>query len=348
MPTHQILINGKFCSGRVTGVERYALDLVSAVDALCEDIKIGLIVPPGSLVPKLNNIGVGVLGKGSGMLWEQTYFQRYACKKKAKTISLTNTTPLLTGSTIGAIHDLRPIIHPYKAVGARAKAEQLYLSTCMRNIAKRSQHVLTISEQSKKEICEYLDVEERRVMVVNVSWEHMNDVEPSSEALAKYGLKEAEYFFSLGSVLPHKNIAWVIRAAENNPDQRFVLGGAVGSRVPLVPKNVLLLGYIPDSEIKALMGSCRAFLMPSLYEGFGVPPLEAVASGCRCLILSDIPVFHEVYGDCANYVDPHSDTWSWSDEMFFMSDRQAEGLLNRYRISVAAQSFLDLIQSLSD
>ena len=67
--------------------------------------------------------------------------------------------------------------------------------------------------------------------------------------------------------------------------------------------NVVYLGYVSDGEAKALMHHCKAFLFPTLYEGFGIPPLEAVACGAPRIYVSDTPCMREIYGDCAGYID---------------------------------------------
>ena len=64
-----------------------------------------------------------------------------------------------------------------------------------------------------------------------------------------------------------------------------------------------LLGYVSDKEAKTLMRDCKAFLFPSIYEGFGIPPLEAMSAGCKRIIVSDTEVMHEIFGDSVEYID---------------------------------------------
>ena len=84
------------------------------------------------------------------------------------------------------------------------------------------------------------------------------------------------------------------------------------------------LGYVTDGEAKALMANCRAFLFPTLYEGFGIPPLEAIACGAPRVIVSDTPCMREIYGPHAAYLDPAEllGQYSWS-----ASARRLAGLL---------------------
>ncbi len=70
-------------------------------------------------------------------------------------------------------------------------------------------------------------------------------------------------------------------------------------------KNVIFTDYVTDEQLKWLYENCYGFILPSLYEGFGMPPLEAAGAGCRRLYLSDIPVFREIYDGCAKFFNPN-------------------------------------------
>ena len=108
-------------------------------------------------------------------------------------------------------------------------------------------------------------------------------------------LKPGQYYFSMANLLKNKNFPWVLRAAGAKPDAVFAIAGggslaAEAERLGLADlPNVLYLGYVSDGAAKALMAHCKAFLFPTLYEGFGIPPLEACllytsrrsASRCR-------------------------------------------------------------------
>ena len=98
--------------------------------------------------------------------------------------------------------------------------------------------------------------------------------------------------------------------AELYPDELFVISGAMLKNV--IPpelekikllKNIILAGYLSDGEVKALMQKCKAFVFPSYFEGFGLPPLEALACGAS-VIISNAASLPEIYGNCAHYIDP--------------------------------------------
>ena len=124
------------------------------------------------------------------------------------------------------------------------------------------------------------------------------------------GIEKGKYFFSLGSRYKHKNMDWVFAAARQNPGYKFVVTGhntlADYSKdiEAQAPENVIFTGFLSDAKVKALMASCRAFIQPSLSEGFGMPPLEAVSAGAQDIIVSNVTALPEVYGEYAHYIEP--------------------------------------------
>lgn len=349
-----IIIDGKFVSERVTGAERYALDLIRGLDEVVGDRDVRLVVPKGAAdAIRLNAIRVVSYGFGRGPLWEQLWLPDYVRKEHGVCISLTNTVPLSCPLLIGAILDVRPFLERGFHRGVFSTLRRWYLRLCMRRIADSACRIITISDVCRKQIVKTLHVKRDKIEIVSVPWDHVQKIQPDGAALERRGLKFGDFFFSLSTALPHKNIPWIVEAAAKSPSETFVIAGSVDEKTRSEVNrhslsNIFLLGYVSDEEAKALMGSCKAFLSPSLYEGFGLPPLEAVASGCRCLILSDIPVYHEVYGNLANYVDPQSCSWRWSDEVKRISDAQADALLSHYRTEASANIMMKLIRSIEN
>lgn len=126
------------------------------------------------------------------------------------------------------------------------------------------------------------------------------------------------------SVMDFKNAA-------GNPDKIYVLSGKPLGDDSGVEKldNVICTGYVSDSEARALMQYCRAFLFPSTYEGFGIPPMEALCMGAP-VVLGDIPVLHEIYGNAAYYVDCDNADIS-IEQLLKQGGREApETVLSRY------------------
>ena len=170
--------------------------------------------------------------------------------------------------------------------------------------------IITVSEFSKREIEKYYKVSKERIKIIYNAWQHISRIAASVDIFERYPqLRKNNYYFSLSSLAANKNFKWLLYAAKNNPSEQFAIAGggklkgvAEASGLKDFP-NIHFLGYVSDADAKALMAGCKAFIFPTLYEGFGIPPLEAVASGARRIVVSDTPCMHEIYGDCAEYLN---------------------------------------------
>jgi glycosyltransferase involved in cell wall biosynthesis len=138
-------------------------------------------------------------------------------------------------------------------------------------------------------------------------------VAPDLGVITRLGLTDHPYFVVLGNLAPNKNIAVAFRALSRLPDPlvRLVLIGGRHDRVfdgPPMPPDPRLVaaGRCSDAEVAALLRHARGLVFPSLYEGFGIPPLEALALGCP-VVASDIPATREVCAAAALYFDPDQD-----------------------------------------
>ena len=144
------------------------------------------------------------------------------------------------------------------------------------------------------------------------SGEHILAVESDPRILERHALRAKPYVLAVGTTNPRKKFGAVARAIELVGDAGFdfVVAGGVdprvfsGAGVPL-PAFVKRVGYVTDAELRALYEHAACFVYPSLYEGFGLPPLEAMACGCA-VIVSDAASLPEICGDAAIYCDPRS------------------------------------------
>lgn len=176
---------------------------------------------------------------------------------------------------------------------------QFYVGQVLPRVARRSAAVIADSEHTKREIVGRFDVDPRRVTVVyaGVDPERFRPVAPPP----KYG----RYVLVVGDVRPHKNVPRAIEAfARIGGDLRLVIVGRHLADLPARP-NVVFTGYVPADELPSLYSGAAAFLFPSLYEGFGIPPLEAMACGAP-VAASNATSVPEVCGDAARYFDPTS------------------------------------------
>ena len=302
----KIVINGKFYGQKKTGVQRYAGEILSFLDGLFREGEAELLVPADAAenVPAFRNINVVVRGKKTGTLWEQTTFSRYVKKRKAVSLDLCNSAPLFAPKIV-CIHDVKVCVHPeFFSFKFR-----LWYRFLMKNITKKAKAILTVSEFSKREIEKYYPKARGKIAVAPNAWQHFGKGVSDPKALQKYGLEQGNYFFAMSSLEPNKNLKWIVGNARQNPSETFAVAGGINKKVfsdveEELPENVKLLGYVSDEEAKSLMADCKAFLFVTFYEGFGLPPLEALAAGAPCIIVSDSEVMHEVFGNDAVYVSP--------------------------------------------
>lgn len=169
----------------------------------------------------------------------------------------------------------------------------------------RCKAVFTVSRFSAERIKHFYPKLKKDPTVVPVGCEHV------------YGMKAEKvdnipekFWFTVGSANDNKNFRYILALAKNNPQKNFLVSGKPSEDYSRIIKeegikNCAFTGYVSDGALKYLYERCEGFILPSFYEGFGAPPMEAIASGCRKIYLSDIPVFREVYGGCATFFDPH-------------------------------------------
>ena len=302
----KILINGRFLVHRITGVERYAREMIGELDRMATPGEFELAVPPGvTEIPKYSNISVVQTGGLHNRLWEHISFPRYVRKRGAVSLNLCNVAPL-SNPGIVCIHDMKIQARP----GDFSRGFLLWYRLLFRNETKRAKMILTVSDFSKREICKYYKTDPSRILVIPNGWQHFERIGFDEGASAKYGLAKGDYYFSLSSMEPNKNFRWIAEAARNHPEQTFAVAGSVNETVFAggigfeQPENMKLLGYVSDEEAKTLMRDCKAFLFPTFYEGFGIPPLEAISAGCPRVMVSDSEVMHEVFGESVVYINP--------------------------------------------
>lgn len=188
--------------------------------------------------------------------------------------------------------------------------------TGFRRLLSRAVHgaeaVVTISEAVKRDLVREFTLAPEKIRVI-YPWVKEIFFEPLPVAVSPVS---GEYLLYLGLRIAHKNVEGVIRAflllLDDFPKLKLVIAGSRYSTPDMVdrwkgdPRLTGRLIEIPapsDDDIARLFGGAKAFVFPSFAEGFGLPPLEAMASGVP-VVCSDIPVFHEVYGDAVRYVDP--------------------------------------------
>ena len=215
--------------------------------------------------------------------------------------------------SVVTIHDMTLLLFPEWHPAARLAAMVPALEPAVR----RADHVITPSASTRHDVLKLLPVEPERVSVIPEGAAPMFRPQAAADieaVLRPLGLRAGEYLLFVGTLEPRKNVERLLRAMELVAPEvgPLVLAGGHGWNNTLVRRvverlervgRVRRLGYVPDGQRPTLLAGARAFVYPSLYEGFGLPPLEAMACGTPVLT-SGVASLPEVVGDAALFVNP--------------------------------------------
>lgn len=307
-------INGTFLSEKRTGIHRFAEEIIKALDSqITPSQDIVLVVPKHTKIAlALKNIPIIEYGFFKGIPWEQTFFTLFALLHRRIPLNLCNVTPLLLPTGFSVIHDISYKVNPHFFSHWYGFLSRKWHCLNYWVITHFAKHIFTVSEFSKKEIKKTYNIPSQKITVIYNGWQHIQNVEPANDdVFVKYNLEKKKYFLSLSTIAPNKNLKWVLNVAKKNPNKTFVIAGSLnparfGQDLNLNElNNVKFIGYISDNEFVTLARNSEAFIFPSIYEGFGIPPLEAMAVGAP-IIVSNIDVLKEIFKNSAHYIDPYN------------------------------------------
>lgn len=307
----QITINGRFLSQRMTGVQRFAFSLTKALDEIIfrsgafSSSNFYIAIPRGGNPNGVRFKCIQFLESKilTGHLWEQVELPLVA---KGILINLCNTGPILKKNQIVVIHDAGV----YRVPWAYTSKFRNYYKALFFFIGRNAKAIATVSQFSKRELLQCLKLSPERVHVLSEGREHVSEIQSAASEMGDDGGEEPSTVFAVSSQNRNKNFALILRSAKvlESEGVNFLVAGGVNERIfgkasAISSANVKYVGYIDDYELKSLYERSLCFVYPSFYEGFGLPPLEAMACGCP-VIVSKIPPLIELCGEAALYVDP--------------------------------------------
>ncbi len=351
------VINGSFLTEPIMGVQRYAYEILTRLDQMLVDTdpELEILVPDEEIKQSerksavFKNIKVVHLGSAGGKKWEQLIYAKYLRKNHAKGICMCNSVPIFAKTSIACVHDIVFKTNSDFFTEKGAWHEILYRKLMYCKAFHTADQVVTISKFSKHQILQNYRLNNKNIAIISNAWQHY-DIEDVDEGIfdkiSNKSFQKGEYYFFLSSLAKNKNLAWILENARRNPKTTYVLAGShLGddSGIEKLP-NIIYVGRVSDSEARALYKNCKAFLFPSLYEGFGIPPMEALCMGAP-IIISDIPVLREIYGNTAHYINPDNANVDL-DMLVLEPVASASKVLDNYSWDQSAKVLLELIRSI--
>ncbi len=348
----KITISGLFYSDKLTGIERFAHEITWRLDALASPNEFTLVLPPNMPddIPPFKNLRTVRLFKTPAAALKKIKLYLYLLFNPSVCLDYGNRTPFF-GRNIVFLHDIYCRVFPEDFRSAKDRRTMCKACRMYARIAKNARVICTVSEFSKKQIMEYYGVPGEKIRVIYSGSNHINSIVPDNGIIERLGgLKEKEFYFTLGSLSLRKNLKWIADHAELYPHETFVISGTLFKNFipPELQKlqtlsNVILVGYLSDGEVKALMQKCKAFVLPSYFEGFGLPPLEALACGAP-VIVSNAASLPEIYGKCAHYIDPSQPDVDL-DALLKEPVEPPAPLFEKYSLDNSAKQLFELLQT---
>ena len=308
-----LAINGRFLAQPISGVQRYGRELIQALDGVllrakrCAFSSVTVWVPPSlpadALPSGLKILRIKRTGRLKGHLWEQLELPRAA--RNAVLISLTNSAPLRHPRQLVAIHDAAIMEYP----GDFKWSYRVWYRGLYAGLRRTPARFISVSSFAAGEVTRHFGIATDRITVVPNSAAHIHGPKPDCSVLDRLGLAEHGYILAVSGRSRRKNLTVIERALvefDGRPTLVVAGGGtsrafAASNAAPL--SNSVFLDHVSDATIKALYRSALCLVFPSRYEGFGLPPLEAMACGCP-VIVSRAASMPEICGDAALYCDP--------------------------------------------
>ncbi len=308
----------------LAGIGRYTIEIINAISKLQDNPEITLLQAGPS-----NGLEGGAFRKvplpGCRLLPGLMTLGNFLLPWYARRLDLdvihdpTGVSPFFFGAgrskIVVTLHD----VFPWSFPGTSTLIEKIIYRLWLPRTIQKAHAVITASEQSRKDILHFLPVAPGRMHVIPHGISHCFHPLPASETKAR--LVEAfdlssPFILSAGTTAPRKNIPRLVEAftrlAKEFPQLRLVLVGPSSGKTTIanplsaggrLSDRIVRTGPVSDSDLAALYNGCELFVFPSLYEGFGLPPLEAMACGTP-VVCSNTSSLPEVVGDAALFVQP--------------------------------------------
>jgi glycosyltransferase involved in cell wall biosynthesis len=305
----QVYLNGRFFSQAITGVQRFATEITASIDKLVDQgtWPESVVLTPRSSAASLSRssfrrLHLSQVGRMRGHFWEQAELP--VASRSGVLVNLGNTAPVLSGSRqVVVIHDAGVFDTP-ESYSLRFR---MWYKVLQRRLVDAGAHVVTVSKFARSRISECLAVDPESIPVMYEGGDHILRATADMDVLHRNGLVPGRVIVIVGARAAHNNVAAINQLMPLLERRGLVVAvvGAIdpsavfhrGSRANQIGRAV---GRVSDAELRALYEAATCLLFPSRYEGFGLPPVEAMACGCPVLA-SGSGAVREICGDAALY-----------------------------------------------
>ncbi len=287
------------------------------------------------------------------IMWENLHLDKKAKKCNIELMFIpVYSKPISWGSKIPyvtVIHDLQGLHYPEYFTFGRLQ----FFKWCWRYACKTSKRIVVLSDYGKADLIKnYPFAEGKTVRIYNpIISNHTEGVfEQVSE---KYGIEDGKYFYCVSALLPHKNLGTLLKVMKEwKGEEKLVLSGVGDQSGKLgdllneygLSEKVILTGFVSDEERDSLYEHCRLFLFPSVFEGFGMPPIEAMRRGKR-VVMTDKTCLKEVTCGKGVYVDDPFAVEDWKEKMQYAMTLPEEVIpFEKYALEYAVQKYIQMFE----
>ncbi|CAI9395045.1 D-inositol 3-phosphate glycosyltransferase [Bacillus sp. T2.9-1] len=319
----KIAINATILGEKPSGLGVYTINIIKEFVRLAKNEEIIIYTSNPEILGDLDNVKViktskylmpeyGKIAGGLRFLWSQFIMPIRSKSEKVDVLYSTTHHGMFLSNIkqILTVHDLLPIIYP-----KQHKLQYYYFKYILPILLKKSYKLVTVSQNTKNDLNKEYDYEKSKIFVVYNSYDKEHFKSSSDN---KFKEKYGEYVLFLGASYPHKNLIRTIKAFNSSiiSDKHLkliVAGGRKDYKETVKQyfsnsealKDVVFLDYIPYNDLPTLYSNASLFVYPSLYEGFGIPPVEAMACGCPTIV-SNTSSLPEVCGSSSHYFNPEN------------------------------------------
>lgn len=346
-----IVINVRFLTQNMTGVQRYAYEICKKLPLKIGNKKIVFVKPHEEIKNEIKNIkNVVSFGNFSGQLWEQIDLPLFLKKNgNPLLVNFVGIAPIFYKNKVMFLYDLAFKHHPEWFSFSFQKAYNILIPISIKN----SYLIITDSNYVKADINRTYNIPKNKIEVIYAA---------SSEGFIYKNLPKEKFVLTVSSIDPRKNLKRIIEAFNLvQTEHKLVIVGSKNktfsnSDIPenFINDNIIFTGYLNDRELVDLYNKSDVFIYASLFEGFGIPPLEAQSCGCACLV-SNTTSLPEVYGESVEYCDPNS-VESIKEKLFDLitsetkkKELQSKGFENskKYNWQYSTEKFIEILKSVS-